>query len=175
MFALLARVFRESCARPLLAGGYAVNALGCSRFTNDIDFMVTAEEFAGIARQLVRQGFQEALRNDLVARFTGPGPDDRMVDFIFVDGRTKERLLADAGQTVIAGEPFALPSVRHLVAMKLHAIKSDPRRRELVDLPDIVTVLQRNGVDVRDESFRAMCLKFGDAELYEKILRYLSR
>jgi predicted nucleotidyltransferase len=175
IFGLLAGIFRESGARAVLVGGYAVNAYHYSRYTNDIDFVVTAEEFPRISERLVRHGFREALRSDLVARFTGPGAEDRMVDFLFVDPHTMERLLGDAGQTVIGGESCALPSVQHLVAMKLHAIRSDRRRRELVDFPDIVMMLQKNGVDVRDESFRTMCLKFGDADLYDRILQYFSR
>ena len=171
IFNLLAEVFRATGVKAILVGGYAVNAYHYSRFTHDVDFMIAAEDLACIAARLVEAGFTESLRNDLVARYVDTADELAVVDFLLADHGTLDRMMTESGSTSIAGEVFALPSIQHLVAMKLHAIRSSHGGREFTDLPDIIILLRKNGIDPREESFRLLCLKYGDLELYNKILK----
>ena len=57
--------------------------------------------------------------------------------------------------------------------MKLHAIKQDPRERMIKDLPDIAHLLKANNTDPRSSSFREICLKFGNQDIYDKILMFM--
>ena len=42
------------------------------------------------------------------------------------------------------------------------------------DFPDIINLIRMNEVNVRDEKFKELCLKFGDAQIYQKILEIIS-
>lgn len=170
IFNLLGDVFRATGVKAVLVGGYAVNAYHYSRFTHDIDFMITANDLPSITGHLVRAGFNEVLRNDLVVRYANPTDDLAILDFLLADRSTLDRIIAEGTSVTIAGESFALPSIRHLVAMKLHAIRDNRRSRELTDLPDIIIMLRKNNIDPQEESFRELCLKYGDQELYTKII-----
>ena len=70
----------------------------------------------------------------------------------------------------IAGRKFTVPSVEHLIALKLHSIKNNPKLRENKDMADIVELIGVNKIEVRKDSFRDLCLKYGNKELYDKIL-----
>ena len=63
-----------------------------------------------------------------------------------------------------------MPSLQHLIAMKLHAIRQNPTQREPKDLQDIFELIAENGVNVQEKSFRELCLKYGTQELYQKIV-----
>ena len=61
-----------------------------------------------------------------------------------------------------------MPSVFHLIALKLHSIKNNPKR-EITDFPDIIRLISYNNIDVDSGDFRALCLRFGTEDLYERI------
>lgn len=82
------------------------------------------------------------------------------------------KMMRDGKEVAIAGEKFMLPSVLHLVALKLHSIKNSGKTRELFDLPDIIMVLKKNNVNVNDKAFKKICLKFGTEDLYKKIVDF---
>ena len=78
--------------------------------------------------------------------------------------------IIEAGKAInIAGENFIVPSLNHLVALKLHAIKYNPKIREYRDLADIMELIRINKVEVKDREFKNLCLKYGTEELYNKI------
>jgi hypothetical protein len=64
-----------------------------------------------------------------------------------------------------------VPSLRHLLALKCHALKTTPAHRVLKDLQDVTTLVDANRLDVRDEQFKQLVLKYGHAELYERLVR----
>ncbi len=54
----------------------------------------------------------------------------------------------------------------------LYAIRQNPKQREVKDLQDVLELVEENGVNVREESFRGLCLKYGTPELYQKIVQH---
>ena len=69
------------------------------------------------------------------------------IDVIYVGGETSRQLFEQARGRLSLGErTFAVPRPEHLVAMKVQAVKNDPRRA-LRDLADVEALLQLPGVD----------------------------
>ena len=91
-------------------------------------------------------------------------------NFIFVDKETLARIIKDGKKVKIAGKTFVVPSLNHLIALKLHSVKFNPKIREFRDLPDIINLLRMNKVNVKTDQFRKLCLEYGTEELYHKIL-----
>ena len=63
------------------------------------------------------------------------------------------------------------PSLEHLVALKLHVLKQNLPHRMLGDMDDVINLLLVNRVDLRQEKWRQLFVKYGSLELYEKVLR----
>ena len=92
------------------------------------------------------------------------------MDLMFVDPATFSAIFRDGSKMNISGHAFTVPSLEHLIALKLHTIKSNPGHRDLKDFPDVINLLTINQVDVRAGKFRDLCLKYGTQELYSRIL-----
>jgi len=95
-------------------------------------------------------------------------------DFLLTDPGTFSEILKESKEVSIAGCKFKVPSLRHLIAMKLHSIKNDPKNRQLKDLPDLVKLVRENGLDWSSPSFRELCLQYGDEQTYNQLLKFLS-
>ncbi len=62
-----------------------------------------------------------------------------------------------------------VPSVHHLIALKLHALKNNSAGRMVKDMGDIAALVQQHKIDIKSETFKALCLKFGGAAIYQRI------
>ena len=95
------------------------------------------------------------------------------VDFMFVDRDTLTKILNESQEIEIAKQKFLVPSLNHLIALKLHSTKYNPKLRLSRDLPDIINLININKINFKDKEFKDLCLKFGTDEIYNKILEAL--
>ena len=156
----------------LLIGGYAVNAYGYSRTTQDVDFMVVSSDYERAQKLLQQCGYREFIHKDLCARFVDHEKQWPPLDLVFVEKETFQSIAKDAISVKIMGRELLVPSAEHLIALKLHAIKNDPKR-EAKDLNDIFEMIKIKKLIVNSAEFKAFCLKFGNAELFERIQKWV--
>ncbi len=147
-----------------------MNRYHYSRFTHDIDFMIEPSAFPALEKEMNGIGYKEALRTNLFVRMKGISENDMMIDFLFADRKTMEKLKHASDRVTIDNRVFLVPSLFHLIAMKLHSIKNSGRHRFTTDMTDIVKLIQVNNINIEDESFKRMCLKFGNDDLYNQIV-----
>ncbi len=83
------------------------------------------------------------------------------------------RFLEEGQPLKIAGQKFIVPSLNHLIALKLHFIRYNPKIRLSRDLPEIVNLIRINKVNIDDKKFKELCLKYGTEEIYRRILETL--
>jgi hypothetical protein len=95
------------------------------------------------------------------------------VDFMFVDQDTLTKILKESQAIEIAKQKFLVPSLDHLIALKLHSIKHNRKLRLTRDLPDIINLIKINEVNFKSKKFKELCLQFGTEEIYGKILEAL--
>lgn len=153
----------------LLVGGFAVLHYDASRRTQDIDFIIAEEDYPRVRTILEAGGYKEFRRESIFARFRSDKLFFMDVDILFSDRKTVTEMLKEAQQGTIHGEKFKVPSLNHLLAMKLHALKHSTGERDYKDLLDVMDLVTRNRIDVKSESFRNFCLKYGTPEVYRKI------
>ena len=170
-FELVADQFRQAQIPFLLIGGFAVNYYNVSRNTADIDFLIKEEDYARGFEILKKFGYREFHRQSAFAQLKSTKSGFRDVDFIFVDENTFKSLIGAGKEAKIAGQKAIFPSLEHLIALKLHAIKNNPKLRVTKDLPDIIELIRMNRIRVKTSDFRNLCLKFGTQDVYEKILQ----
>ena len=155
----------------ILIGGFAINFYDVVRQTVDVDFLITKDDFKKILPVLREQGYTVARQSDVFVNLQSSNHRLLDLDYMFIDQDVFEKILKEGRQVKIAKEKFIIPSLNHLIALKLHSIKGNPKR-ELKDLPDIVGLIENNNVNVNSKSFEQLCLKYGNSGLLTKIRNY---
>lgn len=168
IFHLISDAFRKAGVSVVLIGGFAVNHYKVTRQTIDIDFLCTKEDFNKIKGLLDSEGYKTYREEENFIQLENKGSGLMDIDFMFVDKGTLDKIEESGRKVEIAGQSFVIPSLFHLIALKLHSIKSNPKR-EITDFPDIIRLIVNNSIDVNDYDFKNLCLKYGTSELYEKI------
>lgn len=140
-------------------GGYAVKVRGHARGTEDIDFLIDEKDRASAHDAVTEAGFVEFRRNELVSRYKPPTGPLLALDLMPLDGRTFATMWSAATVEFLAGCRVHVPSLDHIIAMKLHAMKHDRMLRGLDDLVGIVWLARHNRIDPASEHLRALCLK----------------
>lgn len=174
LFKKLSVEFERAKIPFLLIGGYAVNAYGYSRTTQDVDFMIVSSDYDKAKEVLQRCGYRQYVHKDLCARFVDHERQWPPLDLVFVEQETFQNVVKEARDVEVMGRKLLVPSAEHLIALKLHAIKNDPKR-ETKDLNDIFELIKVKGLDVSSPKFKDFCLKFGNIDLFERIQKWAGK
>ncbi len=170
VFHLISDLTHEEGVSCVLIGGFAINHYKVTRQTADVDFLITKEDFDKIVGLLEKAGYKKILLQENFAQLQSSQLSLLDVDFMFVDRETLIKIMKEGEQLKIIGQTFTVPSLYHLIALKLHSIKYNPKIRLTKDLPDIINLIRINEVNVKDKKFKEVCLKYGTADIYDKIL-----
>jgi Nucleotidyl transferase AbiEii toxin, Type IV TA system len=152
----------------LLVGGHALQAHGVVRQTVDVDCLVPDVRASSLEEILRSAGFTRLARTENFSRFRHPTLGH--VDVLFVDSPTFDQLSRQSLPYKVGNATLRVPSLDHLIALKLHAIKNDPAR-ELRDLSDIVDMVKRNSFS--GDELRRLCMRFGPAGIWDKVRIYV--
>ncbi len=169
VFDLIAHVAQETGARLILIGGFAINAYGVARNTLDVDFLISEADYKKLKDPLFAQGYEETVRTEVFVKHEHKDRGAMPIDLLFVDPNTFEMIWRGGGEVTISGHRFKTPSLLHLIALKLHAIKKGSKDRVWKDLPDIINLVIANGMDVSSSDFVEICHKFGPDGIHQKI------
>ncbi len=173
IFHLIADLIQKEEISCILIGGFAVNYYKVTRQTADVDFLITKENFDKISSSLEEAGYTKSLLQDNFVQLKISQPSLMDIDFMFVDQNTLTKILNESTEIQIAKQNFRVPSLNHLIALKLHSIKHNRKLRLIRDLPDIISLIRINELDYKSQNFKDLCLKFGTDEIYTKILEAL--
>jgi len=173
IFHLISAVCKKRNVSCVLIGGFAVNYYKVSRQTADVDFLITKDGYEKILSLLEAEGLKEDYTQEVFARLTADKADFMDLDFMFVDKETLDKIIKEGKTVEIAEQKFIAPCLNHLIALKLHAIKHNPEIRELKDFLDIAELIKVNKINIKSDEFRALCLKYGTEELYNKLLSWV--
>ncbi len=155
----------------LLAGGHAVIAHGYPRNTFDLDLIIRLSDrnpWTDLTRAL---GYGAHREGPTFLQFDPPNPQSLPLDLMLVSDDTFAKLAAEAVRAPASAAGARMVSLRHLLALKCHAIKHGHPGRVVKDADDVIGLVQANRVDVNAPETRELFLKHGTMELYEKIRR----
>jgi predicted nucleotidyltransferase len=149
----------------LVIGGNAVIVYGYPRQTADVDLLVREadrEVWDGLIRALgyVAHHIQPAFQ--MYNPVAGNLPP---VDLMLVDGGTFAKLDADAREVAFSGVRARIPSLRHLIALKLHALRSGQANRRERDFLDVITLVQLNDVDLASREYVEILDRYATAAI----------
>lgn len=159
----------------IVCGGHAVNAYQVIRKTGDLDLLVRERDVPEWRAQLVALGYAVFHEDGAFLQLSPPTAAGWPIDLVVVDEGTFDTMKHAARPFTFGGAACLIPSVEHLIAMKLHALRSagEPRMRK--DGIDVVELAEANGIDLLGDGFRALCDRFADARTYERILHYAGK
>ncbi|MEA1928702.1 MAG: nucleotidyltransferase family protein [Candidatus Auribacterota bacterium] len=123
-------------------GGFAVNYYNVTRQTADLDFLIMVEDFKKIVKLLEEEGYKENYSQEVFSRLTTNSDYLLDLDFMFVDRETLSKIINKGQEIEIAEQKFIVPSLDHLIALKLHSIKHNPGLRKEKDLSDIIELIR---------------------------------
>ncbi len=169
VFHLIADLTHKERVACILIGGFAINHYKVTRQTADVDFLITPEDFDKIIARLEKAGYQKNLAQDTFVQLKSNRLSLLDIDFMFVDRETFAQIRNEGQPISIAGQKFVVPSLNHLIALKLHSIKYNPKIRLSKDFPDIINLIRINKLDFKDKKFKELCLKYGTEEIYQRI------
>jgi hypothetical protein len=161
----LAQALDPQQPEALLIGGQALPAYGLVRQTLDIDCLAAEAGSAKLHAVLVDEGYQMVARSAAFVRYHHADETALDVDILLVDHDVYEKMFRDSLAWRVAGANWRVPSLPHLVALKLHAIKNN-RSRQGRDLNDIGDLLRLNPGTVTREIMGELCLKYGPPGIF---------
>lgn len=168
--------FVQMASRPdplrfLVIGGHAVAAHGYNRATFDVDLLgrqADREKWKARAAEA-----QLTMASEMSAFIQFDQADGDGLDIMFVNESTFENLWKDSEERDFGGQKARVPSLDHLIALKLHVLKQGLRHRTMKDADDVETLARRNGLDFTLPKYEELFLKFGNREIYETFLRIM--
>ncbi len=165
-FARLVEALHAAQIPILLVGGLSLSAHHVERTTQDVDFYCRKDLFASFDAVMKSLGYGQLHEpTDLYVRYFQSGR--AIVDFIFADATTFAQMEASAKNASILGVPVRVPSLEHLLAMKLFALEQGKR---LKDMADIAELVRANGLSLNSPEFEQWCLKYA-SERWLKFFR----
>jgi Nucleotidyl transferase AbiEii toxin, Type IV TA system len=120
--------FAKCGDRLLLIGGNAMIGYGSERLTQDCDCAVIASDERLVAVVLQPLGYLFKERFPNFARYAHLGGRRPVVDVMLLNASTFEKLRAQSRAIDMGGVVLHAPKPLHLVALKLHALKQNPKR-----------------------------------------------
>jgi hypothetical protein len=168
----LAALAEKQGLETVLVGGNAVNLHAYSRTTFDLDLLVPERDAARWLSFFEEHGYAVFHRtaNFIRLRFAADPAGALPVDLMLSDEETFHKIKADSTRRDLgSGVSLAIPSVLHLIAMKLHALRSAGRREYGVDLQDVTHLIKSAKIDVASEEFTEVLERYGTDEIRRRI------
>ena len=166
IFAAVAKASARQNLPLLVIGGHAINAYGYVRTTLDADFLVCAGDFP--AWRLVFEGFGYRWlgQTSAFAKLSPPEtePPSLPVDMMLVSRETFQKLQEGCRELEFGPTRLPVPQPLHLIALKLHAMKNDERRRLGKDLPDILQMIHLCGIDPKSKGFTDIVERYANSQ-----------
>lgn len=163
---------REPALRFLIIGGYAVGAHGHTRATFDVDFLVRRAERTAWLERITGAGLKLFGETRAFAQFTQV-PDGDELDLMFVEDETFDQFWPVSEERDFGGTRARVPSLDHLLALKLHVLKQALPHRTAKDAEDVEMLIRRNKIDLLQPRYEQLFLKYGTREIYDTILRII--
>jgi hypothetical protein len=157
--------FEQAGVPLLLAGGWAVNFHGYSRFTRDVDWICSRVNERKACNLMGNLGLTKTTEG-MASRFVMlKDPSLPPVDLIWVDEVTFEKMAITENRTGRHGD-IPVIGFESLLAMKLHALKDDAHRQGR-DVLDIRSLLEYSPTRISEERLKELCLRYAGPGVYK--------
>lgn len=159
----------------VLVGGNAVNLYAYRRTTFDVDLLIRESDAAQWRSFLQRNGFDvfHATGNFIRMRLAADPAGALPIDLMLADEQTFQKIFAERRTHDLGnGITVAVPHPLHLVAMKLHALRSPHRVADGIDLQDVIHLITATGTDINSRAFTEILDRYASPQIRDEIRRH---
>ena len=157
----------------ILVGGNAVNLHSYFRTTFDVDLLVRetdAERWLSFFQGHGYATFHHT-PNFIRLRFVADPATALPVDLMLVDRQTFATIQRESRRSDLGnGLSLPIPSPLHLIAMKLHALRSPTRVENGIDLQDVKYLIKAAKIDTSSKEFNDIAERYA-TDAIRRILR----
>lgn len=162
---IMMRAEQKGALRFFLIGGRALEAHGVVRFTKDVDLLVATEDLPAVSAVLAKAGYGKTAENQIFSRWKHPSLTVDDVDVMVVSPDTFHKLMAGSVIHRLGSASLRVPGVASLIALKLHAMRSNPDRLEK-DGRDIAELLRQNPNALDKAALETLFAKYGCSKYF---------
>ena len=144
VFKELLQKFSEQNIQFALIGGFALHVAGFTRATQDIDFLVAAEDLGKIKAIMTRLGYELTHESPEFSNYWHPVAPLGRVDYLHAHRQYARKMLARAKKHRVM-ENFEVPVLipEDIIGLKVQSMVNNPKRHAL-DMADIEYLLREN-------------------------------
>lgn len=157
----------------ILIGGHAINAYGISRQTGDIDLLIRSNDANRWQELMTKLKYNTTQVDTKFIRYLSENIAAWPIDFMLVDNETFDKFQSESQFVEVGVANVRVVSRRHLVLLKLHALKVFLEHRFAKDFNDVLLLLKQKETGITAEELEPICLKYATSDLLEKIKREL--
>lgn len=145
VFKFLIEKFKQNNIDFALIGGFALQAVGLTRTTRDIDLLVLSENAAKIKDVMCRYGYRLIYESDDVLNFLSDKFELGRVDFLLAHRIYTKAMLKRAEEKNILKSKFRIKVIapEDLIGLKVQSSSNDPGRMRQ-DMADIEMIVRNN-------------------------------
>ena len=145
----LLTAFQDKDIHYALIGGFALGALGITRATVDIDFLVHRDDLDKVHTIMTGLGYDRAFHTDNVSQYLSADNLFGEVDFLHAFREISVGMLQRAENKKIFGGTISIKvlKVEDLIGLKVQAIANDETRKP-IDLADIKALIALRKTDI---------------------------
>jgi hypothetical protein len=155
----------------LLIGGHAVTAHGHPRNTFDLDLLIPRSSLKNWRDFVLAEGYSIYQEGSAFLQFNPPDEETLPLDLMIVSDESYHQFEIEAEPNSTVEPTVKMVALKHLLALKSHAIRHGHAGRVEKDMDDVIGLVRANGIDVANAEWRDIFLKYGLPELHEKLLR----
>ena len=154
----------------VVIGGHAINSYGISRHTGvplkDRDVWGTLME---------KLNYKHGQNDSRFSRYQPQNMANWPIDIMYVNDDTFSEIYKSSREDNFGEASVRVVSPRHLIFLKLHALKHYQEHRFSKDFSDLMSLLKMKDRDLSDEELKEKTLKYASEELYARIQSELKR
>ena len=169
----LAAAAEKEGLESVLVDGNAVNLYAYRRTTFDVDLLVRESDSQRWLTFFEQHGYRVFHRtsNFIRLHFANDAARALPVDLMLADQETFHKIHAESRRCDVGqGIQLAIPTPLHLIAMKLHALKSQARVERGADFQDVIHLITTAKIDIHSSEFAEILDRYATQAIRAKIL-----
>lgn len=145
VFGLLLKAFEKEGIEFALIGGFALQAVGLTRTTGDIDFLILAQDAEKVKAIMTKQGYKIIYESEDVLNFLSDELDFGRVDFLLAHREYALAMLKRAQTKEILQGKFKIKTlqVEDIIGLKIQSSSNDSSRF-YQDMADVKMLVKDN-------------------------------
>jgi hypothetical protein len=174
----LAAAAEKEGLQSMLVGGNAVNLYAYRRTTFDVDLLVRETDSQRWLTFFEQHGYRVFHRTaNFIRMHLAADPTKALpVDLMLADEETFNKIRSESSRRDLGqGVQLTIPSPLHLIAMKLHALKTQARIERGADFQDVIHLIRTARIDVHGREFIDVVNRYGTEAIRAKLLAELSQ